>query len=157
MGMQTASRPLALYSLVSVFLAALLVNWMKAEISFWPLLLHDAGFIWAEIPSVIFYRKALVESFDIGLNVLLLLLNYYVGKRCKMTRRSTAIFLVALSVSVLLGLLSGYEIKQLQLSQYPIFVPSILYAVPNELGSKVVWCALGITAGKYYKEIRKTS
>jgi len=129
------------------------MNWLKADIPYWPLLLREAGFILAEIPPMIFYRSALVGLLDAGSSALLLLLNYQVGKRYKLTRPSTAILLASLSISVLLGLLLGYGAKQIQMPQYSIFTVGILYLIPGELGSKIAWCMLGVVVGNYKTEI----
>ena len=145
-----------LYLGVAVFLVGTFVSSLKAEIPYWPLFLHDAGFIWAEIPSIISYRAAIVGLLDVWASALLLLLSFYVGQKCRLTRRSTAFILILLSFSVLLGLLFGYEIRQIQMPRYPIFDMSILYVFPGELG-KVIWCMLGVLAGVYKGEIRKTA
>lgn len=146
----------ALYLGVAVFSVTTFVSSIKADIPYWPLLLHDAGYIWAEIPSIISYRGAIVDLLDIGASTLLLLLSFYVGQGCKLTRRSTVIILVSLAISALLGLLSGYAIRQTEMPEYSIFDVSMLYVVPGELSSRIVWCMLGLVAGNWRNETLKT-
>jgi len=143
-----------LYATIAVFSVGAFVNWLKADIPYWPLLLHEKGFIWAEVPSVIFYKMALVGLLDTGASTLLLLLNYHVGKKYKLTRTSTAFFLASLLISLSLGFLVGYGVKQIEMSQYSIFNVHMLYHIPTELGSKIVWCMLGVVMGSYKTEIK---
>jgi len=148
---------IVLFTTIAVFSVSVLMNWLKADIPYWPLLLREAGFILAEIPPMTFYRSTLVGLLEAGSSALLLLLNYQVGKKYKLTRTSTAILLTSLSISVLLGLLLGYGAKQIQMPQYSIFTVGILYLIPGELGSKIAWCMLGVVVGNYKTEIENTS
>jgi hypothetical protein len=145
-----------LYLGVAVFFVSTFVSSLKAEIPYWPLLLHDSGFIWAEIPSIISYRMAIVSMLDAGASALLLLLGFYMGQKCRLTSRFVVVLLISLSFSVLLGLLLGHEIRQIEMPSSSIFNASILYAFPGEL-SKIVWCMLGLVAGTYQSEGRKPS
>jgi len=138
-----------LIAAIAVFSVSAIVNWLKADIPYWPLLLHEAGFIWPEVPAIIFYKRALIGLFNTGGCALLLLLNYHLGKKYKLTRISTAKLLALLSISVLLGLLFGHGMKQIEIPQYSILNASILYLIPSELGSKIVWCMLGFVGGNH--------
>jgi len=140
-----------------VFLVSAFVNWLKADIPYWPLLLHEAEYILTEMPAVILNRNALIGLLEVGTGAWLLLLNYRVGKRYKLTRTSTLILVMAFSISSLLGLLFGYGVKQTQMHQYSIFTVSILSLIPNEVGSKIVWCMLGVVAGHCKTEVGNNS
>lgn len=144
----TYDRIIVLVVIAVLFVCAF-VSWLKADIPYWSLVLREAGFILIEIPPMILYRSTLIGLLDMGASALMLLLNYQAGKRYKMTRTSTAILLVSFSISILLGLLLGYGIKQIQMPEYSIFSVNILYLIPSELGSKIVWCMLGIVVGNY--------
>lgn len=142
---------------IGVFFASTFVNWLKADIPYWPLILHDAGFIWAEIPSIIQYKSTLLGFLETGVSILLFLLFYSFGKKYKLTRKTVAFLLALLSASVLLGFLFGYGIKQIEMFKYSIFAVSTLYLLPSELSSKIVWCMLGVISGNYTKKVDKNA
>ena len=140
---------------IVVFTTSVFVSWLKSDISYWPLLLHDAGFIWAEIPAIIFYRTAIANLLELIGNSFLLLTSFYVGQKYELTKVSTIFLFVLLSVCVLLGLLLGYGMKQIEMPEYPIFDVGILYVVPSELIPKIVWCMFGVFLGSWRTRAQK--
>jgi len=118
-------------------------------------MLSEAGLAPQEIGAALMFRSIVFGVVSICTSVGLLLLNYYLGKRYRLTKTSTIVFVSTLVISILLGLLLGYGIKQLQLPQYPILNWGIIIEIPYELSSTITWCMLGMLAGNYKREIEE--
>lgn len=148
MKISNADNQTVLVITIVAFFTTAFVSWLKADIPYWSLLLHERGFIWAEIPFLISYRMALVGLIDMGSSTLLLLFNYSAWKKRKLTRSFLTFLLVSLFISISLGFFIGYGIKQMEVNQYSIITMNMLYYILVELSSKVVWCMLGVFLGK---------
>lgn len=150
-----SERMILLDVILAVFLFVVWINWLTADSPFWVHMLTEAGFAYEEINTVLMFRSILFQVLSVGSSVGLLLLNYYLGKRYKLTRRSTIVFIFVLIIPILLGLFLGYGIKQLQLPQYPILNWNIALEIPNELSYTIIWCMSGMLAGNYKREIEQ--
>jgi len=140
---------------LAAFVVSAFTNFLKADLAYWPLLLHDVGFIWAEVPSVIFFKWTVLGLLDVGASALLIFPYFYLGKTTNLTRKSIAVIMISSFVSVLLGLLAGYGVKQIQMRDYSILSLKTVYVIPSEVGSKAVWCVSGIFLGNYLEKSRK--
>ena len=135
--------------MIVVFLAHFWRNWLIADSPFWIPMLSAAGYTTEEISNILLTRSIGFGILGLGTSIGLLVLNYYLGKRYKLTRRSTITYISLLIVSIILGLLLGYGIKQFQLPQYSILDTNTAIEIPYDLSSTVPWYVLGILAGNY--------
>ena len=141
--------------MLAVFIVQLLINWETADAPFWAVMLSEAGLTYEEIGIASVFRNIVLSIVGISTSIGLLLLNYYLGKRYKLTRTSTIVLILALAISILLGFFLGYGIKQLQLPQYPILNLGIVTNILGRLISPIAWYMLGIVAGNYKREIEQ--
>ncbi|MDH5734093.1 MAG: hypothetical protein OEY88_10000 [Candidatus Bathyarchaeota archaeon] len=138
--------------MIVVFLAHFWRNWLIADSPFWRLMLSAAGYTAEEISNILLTRSIGFGILGLGTSIGLLVLNYYLGKRYKLTRRSTIAYVFLLIISITLGLLLGYGIKQFQHPQYSILDTSTAIEIPYDLSSTVPWYVLGMLAGNYKSE-----
>lgn len=153
---QISDRMILLAIMLAVFVVQFWINWSTADALFWAVMLDEAGLTLEEIAIALTFRDIILSVVGISTSIGLLLLNYYLGKRYKLTRTSTIVLLLTLVISILLGILLGYEIKQLQLPQYPILNIGIIAVIPGKLLSSITWYMLGMLAGNYKREIEQT-
>jgi sensor histidine kinase YesM len=155
---QSSNRTILLVIMLAVFARQFWINWLTADAPFWSIMAHEAGLPLEEFASTLTFRNILLTVTGTGTSIGLLLLNYYLGKRYKLTRTSTIVLLFALVISVLLGFFLGYGIKQLQIPEYPILNIGIIAnipSIPSRLLSTITWCMLGMLAGNYKREIEE--
>ncbi|MFQ6064402.1 MAG: hypothetical protein ACE5L6_02900 [Candidatus Bathyarchaeia archaeon] len=150
-----SERTVLLGVMLAVFVVQFWINWSTADAPFWAVMMHEAGHTPEEFAIALTFRNVVFSVVGIVTSIGLLLLNYYLGKRYKLTRTSTIILILALVISILLGFLLGYGIRQLQLPQYSILNLGIVAMIPNRLVSPIVWCMLGMVAGNYKREIEQ--
>ena len=138
--------------MILVFLAHFWRNWLVADSPYWVPMLSAAGYTIEEIDNILLTRSIGFGILGLGTSIGLLVLNYYLGKRYKLTKRSTITYVFLLIIPIIPGLLLGYGIKQFQLPQYPIFDTSTAIEIPYDLSSTVPWYVLGMLAGNYIRE-----
>lgn len=152
---QISERKILLVIMLAVLVVQFWTNWSTADAPYWTIMLREDELTLEEIGIMMMYRSVVFGIVGLGTSIGLLLLNYYLGKRYKLTRTSTIVLILVLIISVLLGVLLGYGIRQLQLSQYPILNLGIITIIPSRLLSPITWCMLGILAGNYMREIEQ--
>ena len=152
---QISNRTILLVIMLAVFARQFWINWLSADAPFWVIMAHEAGLPPEDFALALTFRNILLTVTGTCTSIGLLLLNYYLGKRYKLTRRSTIVLLFALVISILLGLFCGYGIKQLQIPQYPILNITIVANIPGRLLSQITWCMVGMLAGNYKREIEE--
>ena len=141
--------------MLAVFLTRFGTSWWVADSSYKTIIWRDAGFSFEEIAAMYFTTSIILGVFGIGTSIGLLLLNYFLGKKYKLTRESTIVYIFLLIVSNLLGQFLGYAVRQFQLPQFPILHLGILAIIPSGLLSSITWNMLGMLAGNYMREIKK--
>jgi len=155
---QISDRTILLVIMLAVFTVQFWLNWLTADAPFWTIMLHEAGLSIEELAIALTFRNILLTVTGTCTSIGLLLLNYYLGKRYRLTRTSTIVLLFALAISILLGLFCGYGIKQLQIPQYPILNVAMIVNtpfLPSRLLSQITWCMVGMLAGNYKREIEE--
>lgn len=141
--------------MLAVFLTQLGTSWWAADSPYKTIMLRDAGFCLEEIAAIYFAVSIVLGVLGIGTSIGLLLLNYFLGKKYKLTRESTIVYLFLLIGSILLGQFLGYAVRQIQLPQFPILHLGILAIIPSGLLSSITWNMLGMLAGNYMREIEQ--
>ncbi len=142
--------------MLAVFLTQLGTSWWTADSPpYRTIILIDAGFSYEEIAAIYFTMSIVWAVFGIGTSIGLLLLNYFLGKKYRLTRESTIVYIFLLIVSILLGQFLGYAVRQLQLPQFPILHLGILATIPSGLLSSITWNMLGMLARNYMREIEE--
>ena len=139
----------------AVFIAVAVRSWLQADLPYLAVMLYEDGLSVEEYATTLTFRNIAIIAWGIGSSVGLLLLNYYLGKKYKLTRESTIFYLLCLIISILIGTFLGYGTRQLQLPQYPILNLGILALTPGNLLSSITWNMLGMLAGNYMREIKE--
>ena len=155
---QISNRTILLVIMLAVFARQFWINWLTADLPFLAIMLREGGLSLEEYAVALTFRNILLIVSGTGTSIGLLLLNYYLGKRYKLTRTSTIVLLFALVISVLLGFFLGYGIKQLQIPEYPILNIGIIVNIPHipsRILSTITWCMVGMLAGNYKREIEE--
>lgn len=93
-------------------------SWWVADSPYRTIILRDDGFSLEEIAAIYFTVSIVLGVFGIGTSIGLLLLNYFLGKKYKLTRESTTVYTFPLIVSILLGQFLGYAVRQFQLPTF---------------------------------------
>ena len=154
-GSQSSDRTILLVIMLAVFAVQFWINWATADAPYWAIMAHEAGLPPEEFGATLMLRNILLTITGTGTSIGLLLLNYYLGKRYKLTRTSTMVLLFTLGISILLGFFLGYAAKQLQIPQYPILNLGVVAMIPSRLLSSITWCMVGMLAGNYKREIEE--
>ena len=152
---QSPDRTILLIIVLAVSSVQFWINWSAADAPFWVIMLHEAGLAPEEFAVILTFRNLFFTVTGTSTSIGLLLLNYFLGKRYRLTRTSTMVLLFALVISILLGLFLGYGIRQLQIPRYPILNLGIIGNIPGRLLSQITWCMLGMLAGNYKREIEE--
>ena len=144
----------SLYLIVTIVLC--LSVWRGYWSAFFPyraIILRDLGYTAAEVGQMIFVEGIFLTAVGIGGSILLLLISYYSGKGYKLTGTSTLLLLIILIISIFVGSLIGYIIRQAEYPQYPILNITFFFDIFGTMQSRIVWTFLGIFAGNYKREI----
>lgn len=141
--------------MLAVFLTQFGTSWWAADNPYKIIILRDAGFSPEEIAATYSVMNTILGIFGIGTSIGLLLLNYFLGKKYKLTRESTIGYIFLLIICVLLGQFLGYAVRQFQLPQFPILYIGLLAIIPSRVLSSITWNMLGMLAGNYMREIEQ--
>ena len=140
--------------MLTVFLIQLGKGWWVADSPFRYIMMIDAGLSPEEIDTVNHTMNIVWTVLSWGTSIGLLLLNYFLGKRYKLTKESTIVYIFLLILFTLLGHFLGYAVRQLQIPQFPILFLGI-FMIPIGSLPSITWNLLGMLAGNYVRIIRE--
>ena len=119
------------------------------------LVLSDLGYTPREIGEILAAQNILVTVTSFGGSFMLLVASYYSGKSYRLTGISTLMLLIFLLVTIFMGNLLGYTIRQQEFPKYPILNVNFIFDTISTLNTRIVWTFLGVLAGNYRRELNK--
>ena len=128
---------------------------------FLPLILIESGYSLNEITGIVIQNTIISIVVGFGTSVLLLVVNYYLGKQYKLGKTPTVVFFLVLVTAGLIGNIIGYGIRQLEYPEYPILSIYFLIEIFGPYGpsiwlSLILWSFIGMLAANYKRELEKT-
>ena len=144
----------SLYVVIVVVLC--LSVWSGYWSAFFPyrtIILRELEYTPSEASQTIFIEGIFLTVVGVGGSILLLIASYYSGKDYRLTGASALHLFVILLISIVVGNLTGYTIRQIEYPEYPILNISFFFDAIGVLRSYIVWAFLGILAGNYRREI----